>query len=101
MQRNAQYLNDMIHDYLMEQIYSPSSSDIMGWDSEYTETESDRFVNAWCDVIKEQNEYVTSEGMSVKIPMQYDYVYQNGDTIYMGDSPVDAAGWQQLEVSGY
>lgn len=101
VQRNAQYLNDMIHDYLMEQIYSPSSSDIMGWDSEYTETESDRFVNAWCDVIKEQNEYVTSEGASVKIPTQYDYVYQNGDTIYMGDSPVDAAGWQQLEVSGY
>lgn len=96
VQRNAQYLNEMIHQYLMEKIYSPSSSDITGWDSEYVETESDKFVNAWCDVIKEQNEYVTADGNSIKVPTSYDSVYQDGDYIYMGPQAGAPDGWTEL-----
>ena len=99
VQRNAQYLNDMMREYLMEKVFSPSSGDIRGWDAEYVETDQDRFVNEWCDVIKEQDEYVTGDGNTIKIPTKYDTVYQNGDTIYMGPDTDLGVDWTQLNKS--
>ena len=101
VQRNAQYLNEMMHDYLMESVYKPSSSDISGWAGDYSESQQDKWVNAWCDVITERDEYVTSDGSSVKIPTMYDAVYQNGDTIYMGPQADLGSDWQQLSVKPY
>ena len=83
----------------MEKVFSPSSGDIRGWDAEYVETDQDRFVNEWCDVIKEQDEYVTGDGNTIKIPTKYDTVYQNGDTIYMGPDTDLGVDWTQLNKS--
>ena len=96
VQRNAQYLNEMMHQYLMEKVYSPSSSDINSWDSEYTDNGSDKFINEWCDVITERDEYTTIDGNSIKVPTAYDTVYQDGDYIYMGPDSGAPQGWTQL-----
>ncbi|MBR4456241.1 MAG: hypothetical protein IKS32_08450 [Solobacterium sp.] len=96
VQRNAEYLNEMKYFYLLDKVYSPTSGDIRSWDSEYTETEQDRFINAWCDVIKEQDEYQTTDGNAIKVPTAFDTVYQDGDLIYMGPQAVAPEGWTQL-----
>ena len=96
VQKNAQYLNQMIHDYLMEKVYSPSSSDISSWDSQYQETEADKIINAWSDVITERDEYTTLDGKSIKVSTQYDSVYQDGDNIYMGPATSAPSGWTEL-----
>lgn len=96
VQRNAQYITEMIHNYLMEKVYTPSSGDISGWDSEYVDEGNDKFINDWCDVIKEQNEYSTVSGDSIKVPTAYDTVYQDGDMIYMGPEAYAPEGWTQL-----
>ena len=96
VQSNAAYINEMIHNYLMEQVYSPSSDDISKWDSEYSGSYDDKYINEWCDVIKEENTYTTIDGNSIKVPTSYDSVYQDGDTIYMGPDVYAPEGWTQL-----
>ena len=96
VQRNAQYINEMIHNYLMEQVYSPSSGDISNWDNEYSGGDNDKYINEWCDVIKEENTYTTIDGNNIKVPTSYDSVYQDGDTIYMGPDAYAPQGWTQL-----
>ncbi|MBQ3295577.1 MAG: hypothetical protein IJH00_03735 [Erysipelotrichaceae bacterium] len=96
VQKNAQYITNMIHDYLMEQVYSPSSGDISSWDSEYTGGDNDKYINQWCDVITERDEYTTVDGNSIKVPTSYDTVYQDGDLIYMGPDAYAPQGWTQL-----
>ena len=96
VQRNAHYINEMINQYLMDRVYAPSSGDIRSWDREYTETEQDKWVNEWCDVIKEQDEYMTTDGNALKVPTKYDAVYQNKDMIYMGPEADLGVDWTQL-----
>lgn len=96
VQRNAQYLNEMMSNYLLEQIYSPSSGDISGWDSQYSGGYDDKYINAWCDVIKEEDTYTTVDGNWIKVPTSYDTVYQNGDLVYMGPQMEMSSDWTQL-----
>lgn len=101
VQKNAEYLNEMMRQYLLEKIYSPSSGDIESWDSSYTETESDKLINAWSDVIMERDEYTTLDGNSIKVSTQYDTVYQDGDLIYMGPDSQSPEGWTKLDKVDY
>lgn len=94
--RNAQYINQMMSQYLLEKAYNPSSSDISSWDRDYVDSGSDDFANQWSDVIKEQNEYITEDGHSIKVSTQYDTVYQNDDLIYMGPQADAPDNWTQL-----
>ena len=96
VQKNAAYLNDMIHAYLMEQAFKPSGSDIEGWNSTYTETDHDKWINAWDDVITERDAYTTTDGEQIKVSTAYDAVYQNGDTIYAGPQTDLGVDWTQL-----
>ena len=101
VQKNAAYLNDMIHAYLMEQAFKPSGSDIEGWNSTYTETDHDKWINAWDDVITERDAYTTTDGEQIKVSTQYDAVYQNGDTIYAGPQTDLGVDWTQLNKVEY
>ena len=96
VQRNARYLNEMMSNYLLQQVYSPSLGDINGWDREYSGGYDDKYINAWCDVIKEQDTYTTVDGNAIKVPTSYDAVYQNGDLIYMGPQIDHDSDWTQL-----
>ncbi len=96
VQRNARYLNEMMSNYLLEQVYTPSSGDISSWDREYSGGYNDKYINAWCDVIKEQDTYATADGNSIKVPTSYDTVYQNKDLIYMGPQIDLNSDWTQL-----
>jgi len=69
------------------------------WASDYEKTsgyDSDRFMDQWSDVIKEQNEYTTLDGETYKISTSYDTVYQNGDQLYMGPEGQSPYGWTRL-----
>ena len=57
----------------------------------------DRFT----DYILDQNDYQLSSGEHVKIPTEYDYVYEDGNgRIYATDSALDEpAGMTQLKPS--
>lgn len=101
VQKNAEYINEMIHNYLMEKVYSPSSGDITSWDGQYQETEADKIINAWSDVITERDEYTTLDGKSIKVSTQYDSVYQDGDNIYMGPQTSAPSGWTELNKKGF
>ncbi len=94
--KNAEYLNEMMRNYLMERVYNPSSGDIRSWDSTYVEDDNDRFINEWCDVITEKDSYTTADGDVIKVPTSVDSVYQDGDTIYVGPDSQAPYGWTEL-----
>nr|MBQ6240996.1 hypothetical protein [Lachnospiraceae bacterium] len=96
VRQNGEYMAQMINNYLLQQAYNPSASDISGWDSGYRDDGSDKFINDWCDVIREQNNYVTEDGSLIKVDTAYDTVYQNGDLIYMGPDGLSPDGWTRL-----
>ena len=97
VRKNGAYIAEMINNYLLEQAYNPTSSDISGWDSEYVDEGKDTFLNEWSDVIYERNEYLTEDGSSIKVDTKYDTVYQNEDLIYMGPDGLAPDGWTRLQ----
>jgi hypothetical protein len=97
VRKNGKYIADMINNYLLEQAYNPTSSDISNWDSEYVDEGKDTFLNEWSDVIYERNEYLTEDGSSIKVDTKYDTVYQNEDLIYMGPDGLAPDGWTRLQ----
>ncbi|MBR4485660.1 MAG: hypothetical protein IKO97_10685, partial [Erysipelotrichaceae bacterium] len=99
--KNAAYLNDMMHAYLMEKAFNPSGSDIKSWNDSYVQSEQDRWINAWDDVITERDTYTTTDGEQIKVSTQYDAVYQNGDTIYAGPQTDLGVDWTQLNKVEY
>ncbi|MCR5096496.1 MAG: hypothetical protein K6A70_07130 [Erysipelotrichaceae bacterium] len=101
VQKNAAYLNDMMHAYLMEKAFNPSGSDIKTWNDSYVQSEQDRWINAWDDVITERDTYTTTDGEQIKVSTQYDAVYQNGDTIYAGPQTDLGVDWTQLNKVEY
>jgi len=101
VQKNAAYLNDMMHAYLMEKAFNPSGSDIKTWNDSYVQSEQDKWINAWDDVITERDTYTTTDGEQIKVSTQYDAVYQNGDTIYAGPQTDLGVDWTQLNKVEY
>lgn len=97
VRQNGEYMANMINNYLLQQAYNPSASEISGWDSGYHDDGSDKFISDWCDVIKEKNNYVTEDGSIIKVDTAYDTVYQNGDLIYLGPDGLSPDGWTRLE----
>ena len=65
--------------------YTPSDSDFSDSSIESGETYS--ALDAWDDVIKEQNDYTTGSGEHVKVPTYFDHVYEGSDgSIYASNS---------------
>ena len=60
----------------------------------------DRVREMWDDAIKDQTQYQTEDGGYVKVPTQYDAVYQNGDSFYLGTDGGAPDGWTKL-YEGY
>ena len=82
----------------IDEITSGSGS----WLDDYyqtNESDSDKWIRQWDDVIKEVNTYNTTDGGTVSVSTQYDSVYQDGDKIYMGPDSQAPDGWTQLEIA--
>lgn len=100
----GQKIDDVIHAGLMQQSYEYIMGDSGSWLSEYqssSDYDSSKWAEGWSDVIKEQNEYVTTDGGHIKVDTKYDTVYQNGDQLYMGPEgqAPDGYGWERLELA--
>lgn len=83
----------------LEMIQQSLSSSARGWSSDYTSQngyDSDKMMSQWSDVIKEQNDYTTLDGDTIKVSTQYDTVYQDGDTFYLGPDGQSPYGWTRL-----
>ncbi|MBR4474473.1 MAG: hypothetical protein IKS55_12645 [Oscillospiraceae bacterium] len=89
-----------ISSHLLEQSMQYIQSGTSSWASEYEHSsggyDSDRFTSEWSDVIKEQNEYTTLDGETIKVSTSYDTVYQDGDRFYMGPDGQSPYGWTRL-----
>lgn len=54
-------------------------------------------VEAWDDVIREENDYITGDGSHIKVSTSYDHVFEGEDgTIYAGNSLDGPAGSTEL-----
>ena len=97
-----EYSNELVENYFRimaeqsGQTFDPSQLDTWSSDSETM----DRVREMWDDAIKDQTQYQTEDGGYVKVPTQYDAVYQNGDTLYLGTDGGAPDGWTKL-YEGY
>lgn len=93
-------ISNAISGGLLEQSRQYIQSGTGTWASEYERSygsyDSDRFTSEWSDVIKEQNEYTTLNGETIKVSTAYDTVYQDGDRFYMGPDGQSLYGWTRL-----
>ncbi len=93
-------ISNAISDGLLEQARQYINSSTGSWASEYERSsggyDSDRLTSEWSDVIKEQNEYTTLDGDTIKVSTSYDTVYQDGDRFYMGPEGQSPYGWTRL-----
>ena len=90
---------DLVSRNLLSQAQSYLQSQSGAWISDYEKSsgyDSDRLTGGWSDVIKDQNEYTTLEGETVKISTAVDTVYQNGDQFYLGPEGQSPLGWTRL-----
>ena len=54
-------------------------------------------MDGWSDVIREENDYITSDGTHIKVPSGYDHVFEGDDgRIYAGNSVDGPAGSTEL-----
>ncbi|MDO4989905.1 MAG: hypothetical protein Q4E45_05310 [Eubacteriales bacterium] len=97
--RYGSVISNLISQGLLEQSRRYLQSESRSWISEYESSpgyDSDKLMSQWSDVIKEQNEYTTLDGETIKVSTAYDTVYQDGDRIYMGPEGQSPYGWTRL-----
>ncbi len=94
----GQGISNLISQGRIDSIRQYLNANVGSWTSEYEKTSnsSDRFINGWSDVIKDQNEYTTLDGETIKVSTAYDTVYQNGDSFYFGPEGQSPYGWTRL-----
>ena len=95
---NKRLANELRETALAARSLNGFSSYSSGVLSDETSSGDDYYEDRFTDYIYDNNEYALSDGSSVKVPTEYDYVYEdsNGNVVFSDSTLVDPAGATRL-----